>query len=158
MKLLTVAFVWLLTKTCTGHQGDDGGGGGSLCQKLHFVGQFTPWKLEFCWVNISESRLTVKNLFTWSIAKYHRSIKMLSIFLLIFPHLQCISIKFPLPLTTCQITEAAYDGQKHTFPYRAWKWYSVRYSYYLSSRYCILVTQCSRHKRWTDFIILLSAI
>ena len=81
--------------TCTwpelGIRGATEGGGGSLNQKLHFVGQFSPWKLEFCWVNISESRLTVKNLFTWSIAKYHRSIKMLSIFLLIFPHLQCIS-------------------------------------------------------------------
>ena len=110
-----------------------GGLGGSLNQKSHFVGQFSPWKLEFCWVSISESRLTVKNLFTWSIAKHDRSIKMLSIFLLILPHPQCVSTKFPLPLTTCQITEAAYDGQKHSFPYRAWKWYSVRYSYYLSS-------------------------
>ena len=54
-------FILLLTKTCTRHQG----GGGSLGQKLHFLRQFSPWKLEFCWVNISESRLTVKNLFTW---------------------------------------------------------------------------------------------
>ena len=33
-----------------------------------------------------------------------------------------------LPLTPCQITEAAYDGQKHIFPHRARKWYSVGYS------------------------------
>ena len=33
-----------------------------------------------------------------------------------FPHLQCISTKFPFTLTPCQITAAAYDGQKHIFP------------------------------------------
>ena len=37
-----------------------GGRGGSLGQKLHFLGQFSPWKLEICWVNVSESRLTLK--------------------------------------------------------------------------------------------------
>ena len=36
-----------------------------------------------------------------------------------FPHLQCISTKFPFTLTPCQITAAAYDGQKHIFAYRA---------------------------------------
>ena len=41
---------------------------------------------------------------------------------------QCISTKLSLPLTPCQITEAAYDGQKHIFPHRARKWYSVGYS------------------------------
>ena len=35
------------------------------------------------------------------------------------PHLQCISAKFPFTLTPCQITAVAYDGQKHSFPYRA---------------------------------------
>ena len=45
-----------------------------------------------------------------------------------FPHLQCISTKFPFTPTPCQITAAAYDGQKHIFPYRAWKWYSVGFS------------------------------
>ena len=54
-----------------------------------------------------------------------------------FPHLQCISTKFPFTLTPCQITAAAYDWQKHIFPYRAWKCYSVGFSYMsntLSSR------------------------
>ena len=32
-----------------------------------------------------------------------------------FPHLQCISTKFPFTVTPCQITAAAYDGQKHIF-------------------------------------------
>ena len=32
-----------------------------------------------------------------------------------FPHLQCISTNFPFTLTHCQITAAAYDGQKHIF-------------------------------------------
>ena len=78
MKLLTLAFVWLLTKTCTGHQG---GKGGSLGQKLHFLGQFSPWKLEICWVNISESRLTLKIWLHDSRISPFLSIKMLSIFL-----------------------------------------------------------------------------
>ena len=55
MKLLSMAFVWLLTKTCTGHRG-----GGEFGPKMAFWGQFSPWKFEFCWVNISESSLTVK--------------------------------------------------------------------------------------------------
>ena len=36
-----------------------------------------------------------------------------------FPHLQCICTKFSFTLTPRQITVAAYDGQKHFFPYRA---------------------------------------
>ena len=36
-----------------------------------------------------------------------------------FPHLQCVSTKFPFTLQPCQITAAAYDGQKHIFPCRA---------------------------------------
>ena len=42
MKLLTVAFVSLLTKTCTGHGGGGGGGGGEFGQKLRFLEQFYP--------------------------------------------------------------------------------------------------------------------
>ena len=41
MKLLTVAFVSLLTKTCTGHQG----GGGKFGQKLHFFGTISSLKI-----------------------------------------------------------------------------------------------------------------
>ena len=48
-----------------------------------------------------------------------------------FSHPHCISTKFPLTLTPCQITAAAYDGQKDIFPYRELKWYSFGYSYYL---------------------------
>ena len=46
-----------------------------------------------------------------------------------FPHLQCICTKFPFTLTPRQITAAAYDGQKHFFPYRACKWCFVGFSY-----------------------------
>ena len=46
-----------------------------------------------------------------------------------FPHLQCMSKKFPFTLTPCQITAAAYDRQKHIFLYRACKWRFVGFSY-----------------------------
>ena len=77
-----------------------------------------------------------------------------------FPHLQCISTKFPFTLTPCQITAAAYDGQKHIFPYRAWKWYSVGFSLHVQHSLegnVPLSRNVSRHKRSTDFIILLSS-
>ena len=54
-----------------------------------------------------------------------------------FPHLQCISTKFPLTLTPCQITAAAYDGQKHIFSL-PWMEMVLRWILLL----VILVTQC----------------
>ena len=71
-----------------------------------------------------------------------------------------ISNKFPFTLTPCQIIVAAYDGQKHIFPYRAWKWYSVGFSLHVQHSLegnVPLSRNVSRHKRSTDFIILLSS-